>query len=97
MKPGAIAEDVQGAANEVYREAGLAPGYRTGRGVGMSNLEPPELKKGDRTVLQPGMTLAVDGSVSVPGRYALRLSDTILVTPNGYELLTAYPKDDPVV
>ncbi|MGB0844940.1 MAG: M24 family metallopeptidase, partial [Alphaproteobacteria bacterium] len=65
IKPGAIAEDVAEAANAVYREAGFAAGYRTGRAIGMSYLEAPELKQGDRTVLQEGMTFAVDGGITV--------------------------------
>jgi len=37
------------------------------------------------------MTLAVDGGVSVPGRFAARISDSIVVTRDGFELLTPCP------
>ncbi len=97
VRPGVIAEDVHHAASEVYRSAGFAPGYRTGRAIGISNLESPELKEGDQTVLQEGMTFAVDGGITVPGQYGARVGDSILVTKDGFEVFTPYPKDLTVV
>lgn len=93
IRPGAIAEDVHLAANEVYRQAGFAPGYRTGRAVGCSFLEMPEFKAGDLTVLKPGMTFAVDGGVTIPNKFGGRVGDSIVVTESGFEYLTPYPKD----
>lgn len=92
VRPGAVAEDVHSAADTVYREAGFAPGYRTGRSIGCSFLEQPELKSGDKTVLQAGMTFAVDGGITVPGEYGVRVGDSIVVTDAGFEYLTPYPK-----
>lgn len=97
VRPGAIAEDVAQAANEVYRAGGFAPGYRTGRSIGIAYLEAPELKEGDRTVLVPGMTFAVDGGISVPGRTGGRIGDSIVVTEAGFDYLTDYPRAPKVV
>lgn len=91
IRPGAVAEEVHFAANEVYQQAGFAPGYRTGRGVGYSYLEKPEFKAGDKTVLQAGMTFAVDGGITVAGEYGVRIGDSIVVTEDGFEKLTPYP------
>ncbi len=65
QKPGVTAESIAQAANEVYAERGYETGYRTGRSIGMAYLESPELKEGDKTILQAGMTFAVDGGISV--------------------------------
>jgi len=92
VRPGAIAEDVHHAANTVYLEAGFPPTYRTGRGTGASILEGPELKAGDKTVLRPGMTFAVDGGLTLPGKFGARVGDSIVVTADGFEYLTPYPK-----
>jgi len=92
VRPGAVAEDVHSAADTVYREAGFTPGYRTGRSIGCSFLEQPELKLGDKTVLQAGMTFAVDGGITLPGEYGVRVGDSIVVTDAGFEYLTPYPK-----
>lgn len=43
------------------------PGYRSGRGVGFSFFQSPELKEGDTNPVETGMTRAVDGGVTVAG------------------------------
>ncbi|MCG6901722.1 MAG: Xaa-Pro peptidase family protein, partial [Rhodobacter sp.] len=93
IRPGVMAQDVAAAANEVYASRGYATGYRTGRSIGLSYLEAPELKAGDETVLQPGMTFAVDGGISVDGVTAGRIGDSVVVTEGGCEFLTKYPRE----
>ncbi|MBY6069345.1 Xaa-Pro peptidase family protein [Leisingera aquaemixtae] len=93
MRPGVLAEDVAAAANEVYRTRGYETGYRTGRSIGVAYLEAPELKEGDKTVLQPGMTFAVDGGISVDGVTAGRIGDSVVVTETGIEYITSYPRE----
>lgn len=93
IRPGAVAEDVHSAAAEVYREEGFGLCYRTGRAVGFSLIEKPELKVDDKTILQSGMTFAVDGAVSIPEKAAARVGDSIVVTDNGFDYLTPFPKD----
>jgi len=97
LKPGAIAADVHAAAEDVYRSAGFGASYRTGRGIGHSFLEEPQLKRGDPTRLQPGMTFAVDGGITVPGRFGARIGDSVVVTKDGFEYLTNYPRELAVV
>lgn len=93
MRPGVLAEDVAAAANEVYRARGYETGYRTGRSIGVAYLEAPELKAGDKTVLQPGMTFAVDGGISVDGVTAGRIGDSVVVTESGTDYITSYPRE----
>lgn len=93
IRPGAIAEDVHFASAKVYQEEGFGLCYRTGRSVGFSLIEKPELKAGDRTVLQPGMTFAVDGAVSIPEKAAARVGDSVVVTDDGFDYLTLFPKN----
>jgi len=97
VRPGITAETVAEEANEVYRDRGYAPSYRTGRSIGMAYLETPELKSGDVTVLQEGMTFAVDGGISVDGQYGGRIGDSIVVTADGFEYLTEYPREVVVI
>ena len=97
IQPGVEAQEVAAAANEVYRQAGFATGYRTGRSIGMSYLEAPELKTGDRTQLQPGMTFAVDGGISIDGVCGGRIGDSVVVTATGCDYLTDYPRAIQVV
>jgi Xaa-Pro aminopeptidase len=92
LRPGVTAESVHAAYAEVIREAGHAYPFRCGRATGYSFLESPQLVFGDKTVLRPGMVLAVDGSVSVPGRFRAQVGDSFIVTADGYEALTSHPK-----
>ncbi|MEE4599803.1 MAG: Xaa-Pro peptidase family protein, partial [Desulfobacteraceae bacterium] len=93
IRPGIPAEEVHFASLAVYQKAGFGICYRTGRGVGYSFLEKPEFKDGDKTPLQAGMTFAVDGGITIPGKFGARVGDSIVVTEDGFEYLTPYPKD----
>lgn len=93
MRPGVTAEDVHKAADEVYQRAGFAPSYRTGRALGYSSLEKPELKYGDKTILESGMVFAVDGGITVPDVFGARVGDTVIVTDDGIEIATEHPRE----
>ncbi|MGC1428148.1 MAG: Xaa-Pro peptidase family protein [Albidovulum sp.] len=92
IRPGIEAQEVAAAANEVYASRGYETGYRTGRSIGVAYLEAPELKTGDTTILQPGMTFAVDGGISIDGVTAGRIGDSVVVTKTGFDYITDYPR-----
>jgi len=92
LRPGVTAESVHAAYAEVIQDAGYDYPFRCGRATGYSFLEKPELVFGDKTVLQPGMVLAVDGSVSVAGSFRAQVGDSFIVTQDGYEQITDHPK-----
>ena len=98
LRPGVVAEDVHAAYAEVIQSAGYDYPFRCGRGTGFSFLEKPQLVGGDRTVLQPGMVLAVDGSVSTD-TFRAQVGDSFILTEDGYESITAHPKsiDDVII
>ena len=73
--------------------AGFEYPFRCGRGTGFSFLEKPQLVFGDKTVLQPGMVLAVDGSVNVSKSFRAQVGDSFVITKEGYEQLTEFRKD----
>ena len=93
IKPGVEAQEIANIANIIYKEKGYKTAYRTGRSIGMSYLEAPELKEGDKTVLKAGMTFAVDGGISIDGEVAGRIGDSIVVTKSGFEYLTEYERE----
>ena len=92
LRPGVTAEAVHAAYAEVIQSAGYAYPFRCGRATGFSFLEKPQLVFGDKTVLQAGMVLAVDGSVSVAKTFRAQVGDSFIVTADGYEPLTSHPK-----
>jgi len=91
LRPGVTAQSVHAAYAEVIQEAGYEYPFRCGRATGFSFLEKPQLVTGDTTILQPGMVLAVDGSVSV-GTFRAQIGDSFIVTEDGYEAITEHPK-----
>jgi len=91
LRPGVTAESVHAAYAEVIQGAGFEYPFRCGRATGFSFLEKPQLVTGDKTVLQPGMVLAVDGSVSVD-TFRAQVGDSFIITEDGYEQLTNHPK-----
>ncbi len=93
LRPGVTAEEIHAAYAEVIQSAGFDYPFRCGRATGFSFLETPQLVYGDKTKLRPGMVLAVDGSVSIAKTFRAQVGDSVVVTEDGYEPLTAHPKD----
>ena len=92
LKPGVLAEEIHFSYAEIIRSAGYNYPFRCGRGTGYSFLENPQIVSGDKTVIQPGMVLAIDGSVTLDNSFRAQVGDSYIVTENGYEQLTSHPK-----
>ena len=90
IRPGTIAEDVFKAYAGVIRSSGIECSFRAGRSVGYFFNEMPQLAMGDKTELLPGMVFAVDGAVNDPGVSRAQTGDSIVVTDDGYEIITNF-------
>lgn len=90
VRPGVTTGQVHQAAIDAIEAAGLpsALRHRTGRGIGLSDPEWPEIKAGDPTILEPGMIIAIEPGVYVDGVGGARFGDTVLITDQGFEALT---------
>jgi Xaa-Pro dipeptidase len=91
LRAGVTAESIHLEYAEVIQSAGYEYPFRCGRATGFSFLEGPELVTGDKTILRPGMVLAVDGSVSVE-TFRAQVGDSFIITEDGYETLTHHSK-----
>lgn len=91
LRPGITAEAVHAAYAKVIQDAGYDYPFRCGRATGFSFLEKPQLVTGDKTRIEPGMVFAVDGSVTVDS-FRAQVGDSVIITEDGYELLTNHPK-----
>ena len=92
LRPGVTAESVHAAYAEVIQDAGYEYPFRCGRATGFSFLETPQLVTGDKTILQPGMVFAVDGSVTVD-TFRAQIGDSVIITQDGYEPVTDHTKE----
>ena len=91
LKPGVTAESVHAAYAKVIQKAGYEYPFRCGRATGFSFLEQPQLVTGDKTIIEPGMVFAVDGSVSTE-HFRAQVGDSFIITKTGWEVLTEHPK-----
>ena len=95
IKPGVPCAAVDREVRRYYDEHGLWPYWRhhVGHNIGLLGHEAPFLDVGDETVIEPGMLFTVEPGLYVPGMGGFRHSDTVLVTDQGIEILTDYPRD----
>ena len=95
IRPGAACSDVDEAVRAHYEEHDLWPHWRhhTGHAIGLRYHEGPFLDSGDQTEIRPGMVFTVEPGLYSPELGGFRHSDTVLVTEDGIEILTYYPRD----
>ena len=67
--------------------------HHTGHAIGIRYHEGPFLDSGDTTEIRPGMVFTVEPGLYAPDVGGFRHSDTVLVTDDGIEILTYYPRD----
>jgi len=64
-----------------------------GHGVGIEIHEPPRIHRGADGVLSGGMIVTIEPGVYLPGRFGVRIEDTVLIREGGVDYLTSAKSD----
>lgn len=95
IEPGVEYAAVEEAVVDYYEEQGVAEyvQHHVGHNIGMAGHERPFLDVDQEGEIRPGELFTVEPGFYVPGVGGFRHSDTVLVTADGTETLTYYPRD----
>jgi Xaa-Pro aminopeptidase len=95
MKPGTTARMVFEETCRAVREAGVSDYRRThvGHAIGLEMYEIPLLAETDDTPLEVGMVFEIETPYYELGLTGIQLEDTVVVQPDGVEMLTRSSRD----
>jgi Xaa-Pro dipeptidase len=95
IRPGRPCSEVDDAVRAYFDAHDLGSHWRhhTGHAIGLRYHEGPFLDSGDHAEMRPGMVFTVEPGLYSPELGGFRHSDTVLVTDDGAEILTYYPRD----
>ncbi len=94
LKPGRTGKEVDALARETLKRHGLDRHFvhSLGHGVGLAVHEGPSLSPYTEEVLEPGMVVTVEPGVYLPGVGGVRIEELVLLTEEGIELLSRFPR-----
>jgi Xaa-Pro aminopeptidase len=99
MKPGIRLGELFGMLEAYLDRRGLGERLRArvsdgtlGHQIGVDLHENPWVRRGCNLVLQPGMVMAIEPKLWLPGEYYLRVEDMVLITEDAAESLTQFDR-----
>jgi len=94
-KAGVIGKDIDCAARSVIKAAGYGDyfGHGFGHGLGLEVHESPGAGPTETRPLPSGAVISAEPGIYLPGKFGVRIEDTLCLTESGCEILTQTPKE----
>lgn len=98
-RPGISCEALDAVARDYLTEAGYGQYFthRLGHGIGLDGHEPPYIVAGNSTPLQASMAFSIEPGLYLPGKFGVRIEDTVVLGPGGAERLNNAPREITIV
>lgn len=99
VREGVTAESVDVVSRNIIKDAGYGQYFlnRLGHGIGFSVHEAPDIKGGNKRILEKGMAFSIEPGIYLPGKFGVRIENIMVIGKNGPEAINKANKGIVVV